>query len=304
MLDYIHIDFFDGHRLGFILLDIAIAIGLILTLRFLSGWVSHVKSLDELAKRDNFAFGISLAGGILALIVMMTGLVSENFTGHLGDQLRLLIGYGVLGVALIKCGRMIQDLIVFRGISIPEEILKGNKSAAILDLANALVTAMVVRSVMAWVDIQGITGVVGVIGTFLGAQLVVGCMTLWWMNVYHRRHPEGYFTQAIQNDNRALATRYACHTLGASLALGGASGMIYFDAAGFIAQGISVIVWLVCGILLCGLISLLARFGRLFILSGVNIAEEVDVQDNLAVALVEGALYLSIGLYFFALLNP
>lgn len=303
MSQWIHLDFLDAQRVLYIVFDIIIAVGLITALRFFSGWVSHVKSIPELAVKDNFAFGLSLAGGILALAIMLTGIVAENIATSLWEQIRLVFGYGVLGVALIKLGRSIQDHWFLRGLSIQNEVIKGNIAAAIVDIANALVTAMVVRSVVVWVDIQGLAGLMSVVATFLGAQLVIGAMTLFWMHVFHRRHPQHFFTQALASNKIAVATRYACHTLGAAFALSAASGVVRFYSEGIVAQLISLLVWLVCGSLLCLTISMLARLSRRIILAGVNIAHEIDEEDNLAIAAVEGALYLGLGFYFLALLG-
>lgn len=303
MSQWIHLDFLDTQRILYILFDIVIAIGLIAGLRFFSGWVSHARSIPELAVKDNFAFGFSLAGGILALSIMLTGIVAENVAYSLGEQIRVFLGYGILGVALIKLGRSIQDRWFLRGLSIQSEIIRGNMAAAIVDVANALVTAMVVRSVVVWVDIQGFSGLVSVVATCLGAQLVIGAMTLFWMHVFHRRHPKHFFTQALENNQIAVATRYACHTLGAAFGLSAASGVVKFYSEGFWAQCISLLAWLVCGSLLCMTISLLARLSRRVILTGVNVAQEIDDQDNLAIASVEGALYIGIGFYFLALFS-
>ncbi len=303
MSQWIYLDFIDTQRIIYIFFDIFIAIGLITALRYFSGWVSHVKSIPELAVKDNFAFGISLAGGILALAIMLTGIISENVAVTLFEQVRVVFGYGVLGVALIKIGRSIQDRWFLKGISIQDEIIKGNMAAAIVDVANALVTATVVRSVVVWVDVQGLSGLFSVLATCLGAQLVIGVMTKFWMHVFHRRHPKLVFTDALQNRHIAIATRYACHTIGASLALSAGSGIVRFYAEGVVAQAISLATWMLCGIVLCLFISGLARISRRFILSGVNIAQEIDDQNNLAVAAVEGALYIGIGFYLLALLG-
>ena len=174
-------------------------------------------------------------------------------------------------------------------------------AAALVDVANAIVTAMVVRSVVVWVDIQGGAGLITVIVTCFGAQMVIGAMTRFWMYVFHRRHPRSYFAEALKNNQIAIATRYACHTIGASFALSAGTGIVQFYSDGIMDQAISFGVWFMCGSILCAVVSILARLSRRVILIGVNIAEEIDEQNNLAIASVEGALYLGIGFYFLAL---
>ena len=63
------------------LVDFAIISLLFISLKLLKGLVSNVHATDEIASRDNFAFGISFAGGIGALGIMLTGATTGEF-GH------------------------------------------------------------------------------------------------------------------------------------------------------------------------------------------------------------------------------
>ena len=49
---------------------------MISALRFISGVVANVDSAEELASRDNYAFGIAMAEGVISLALMLTGAVS------------------------------------------------------------------------------------------------------------------------------------------------------------------------------------------------------------------------------------
>ena len=48
-------------------IDFAIIIALFVSLKFIKGWVSNLHANDEITERDNFAFGISFAAGLVAL---------------------------------------------------------------------------------------------------------------------------------------------------------------------------------------------------------------------------------------------
>ena len=61
--------------------DFVIIFLLFVSLRVVKGLVSNVHATDEIASKDNFAFGISFAGGIAALAIMLTGASMGEF-GH------------------------------------------------------------------------------------------------------------------------------------------------------------------------------------------------------------------------------
>ncbi|MBT5230000.1 MAG: DUF350 domain-containing protein, partial [Methylococcales bacterium] len=46
---------------------------LFISLRLLKGFIANVSTSDEIAEKDNAAFGVSFAGGITALAIMLTG---------------------------------------------------------------------------------------------------------------------------------------------------------------------------------------------------------------------------------------
>ena len=65
--------------LVYLVIDITIAILLLGAMRFLLGLTSKVNSTEELSQKDNFAFGVSVAGSIFALGIVLTGAITgEN----------------------------------------------------------------------------------------------------------------------------------------------------------------------------------------------------------------------------------
>ena len=81
----------------FLAIDITIAIILLGAMRFLSGLTAKVNSTDELAKEDNFAFGISVAGSIAALGIVLTGAISgETADSYLMEAVGMF-SYGLFG---------------------------------------------------------------------------------------------------------------------------------------------------------------------------------------------------------------
>ena len=63
MGDFTGLDSVDVYAYSILLIDLSIAVVMISGLRFLTGLVANVDSAEELASRDNAAFGIAMAAG-------------------------------------------------------------------------------------------------------------------------------------------------------------------------------------------------------------------------------------------------
>ena len=123
----------DTYIYQILLIDLVIAVAMISGLRFITGVVANVDSAEELAARDNVAFGIAMAAGIIALALMLTGAVAGEPGITYVDEVVSVLAYGILGVLLIKIGRLMQDNIVLRGIEIQQQIKNGNIAASNLE---------------------------------------------------------------------------------------------------------------------------------------------------------------------------
>ena len=67
----------SGSLAGYLLIDMAVAIILLGGIRYTMGVIGNVDTKEELATKDNFAYGISLAGGVTAMGIAPTrGIIS------------------------------------------------------------------------------------------------------------------------------------------------------------------------------------------------------------------------------------
>ncbi len=265
----------------------------------LIGVMSGVRSHHELSVRDNPAFGVSFAGAVLALALMMSGAVSGEPSISLFHEATIVAAYGLLGIVLMLVSRLFFDRVALPLIDLREQIMAGNVTAAVIDAANLLSTAIVIRAVMIWVDNESLAGLLVVLLAFLFSQLVMILVTRYRQWVYRRRHAGARLQDAFRDGNLAIALRYFGHRLGASLAITAASGVIAYDEGQLLWSAGS---WALVSLLMVLLVSLVAIVARLLILPRVDIAEEVGRQGNVAIGLVEGVIYLAIGLIMAALL--
>ena len=206
-----------------LVIDLVIAVVMISGLRFLTGLVANVNSAEELASRDNYAFGLAMAGGTVSLSLMLTGAVSgEPGATFLSEVIAVLV-YGVVGLILIKVGRLAQDKLILRGIEIQDEIKKGNLAAALVDVGNTIATGLVLRAVMLWVESDTFDGLLAVLAAFVLTQLMLALVTQYRLMVYARRNAGGSLQEAFKGGNVALSIRFLGNLLGVSLAITAAS---------------------------------------------------------------------------------
>ncbi|MBV1919600.1 MAG: DUF350 domain-containing protein [Pseudomonadales bacterium] len=280
-------------------LDFVISVMLVVGLRKLTGLVANLSTTEELSERDNFAFGVSLAGAIFALSLMLTGVLSGDEGTSLVNEAMLLIGYGVLGVLLIKIGRVVLDRWVLRGVEIQKEIKNANLSVALVDVANVVATGIILRAVLGWIEGDLVLSLIALVMAFVVTQLLLSLVSYSRVVIFSRRNKGRDWQKEIADGNSALALRYMGHVIGASLAVTAASGLVIYNEQDLFY---SLLIWAVTAIDLVVVATLFSFIARKFILNGIDVVAEVDTQRNVGVATIEAVIYLSIGLLLIALL--
>ena len=291
-MDNIPLINFYPDLLAILFVDLLIAIALLTAFRKLAGLISNVSSTEELSEKDNFAFGLVFAGGMLALAIVMTGAISGDPGSSLFNEIVLVITDGVLGIILMTLTRKILDKFALPDINIHDQVMKGNMAAAIVDVGNLIATAVIVRAVMVWIDDTSLFGLIAVVIGFVVSQVVLILVTKYRTSVYARRHNDGSLQKAFEEGHQALAIRYLGHKLGVALAVTAASGFVpYNDERIFMA----CLTWGLFSIILTIALSLIAMGARQIILAKIDVVKEVDIQKNMGIAYVEAMIYVSIG---------
>lgn len=283
-----------------LLLNLVIAVAMITGLRFITGFITSVHSGRELATRDNFAFGIAMSGGMLGLTLMLTGALSGDAGATLWEELLSLCGYGLLGLCLISVGRLFQDRLVLTGMDVRAGIRAGNLAAAVVDLSNSLAIGLILRAVMLWVESNRPSGLLVILLAFLVTQLLAALLIRYSLFVYARRHEGASLQQALQEGNLALAVRHLGHLSAVALAVTAASGLVAYEPEGLM---VSLLAWILVSLAFALLVTLLSILARRLILLDIDMVEEVDRQQNVGVAAVESAIYISMGLLLAALFS-
>ena len=282
------------------LVDFVIAVALLSGMRFLAGMVGSVSAMHEIATNDNKAFGISLAGGMVALSIMLMGVVSGEAGTSLVNEALTVLAFGAMGIALMWVTRIVFDRLSFPGLSIHDQIMEGNISAAIIDAGNMIATATIIMGAMTWVDGSLVSALSAVAISFLASQVIMALATLYRVKVFERRHNGAELHTAIEEDNVALALRFSAYRIGIAISVSAAFTAIEYDSSAFMTV---FLLWFASAMALFVLLTLVAIVIRHGVLHKVNIAEEVGQQGNVAVGAIEGAIYIVVGFLLAGLIS-
>lgn len=283
----------DSASLVYYLIDLVIVLGLLAGLRLFSSLVSEVPLNTLLVEHDNFAAGISLAGTVIGVALMAMGAVSGAAAPSPAAEALLMLSYGVLGLVLMWLTRLAFDRFSLPQIEIRELVTGGNLAAGIVVAGNLVATAIIVRAVMVWVDSSSLLGLAAVLIGYLASQLILYLATHYRTAVFAKRHADRALHQEIGADNAALALRFAGHRIGVGLAVTAASGLVLYRSDDFF---LSLMLWVVLALLLFAVQTLISIFARYVLLPGIDVAEEVGNQQNVAIGALEAAIYIAVGL--------
>lgn len=289
----------NSELLTFLAIDLVIAIALLSAMRFISGLSANVNTTDELSKQDNFAFGISVAGSIAALGIVMTGAITGETAESYAMEAIGMLSYGIFGLLLIKIGRMMHDRFALNKLNKTELIKAGNVTVGIVDAASTIATAIVIRAVLLWVYGIDVNTFIAIFCGFIVSQIMLVIVTRIKERQFAKHNQDDSLQEAFTNGQVALAIRYAGQVISTALAVTAASYFFVYSPDTIV---LNLIGWLLFGVLMTLLVSVLTFVAKKLILWGINLVEEVDQQHNIGVASIEMAISISIALILTALM--
>lgn len=289
----------DSRLFAFLAVDISIAIILLGAMRFISGLSAKINTTQELAKEDNFAFGISLAGSVGALGIVLTGAIVGEAAPDLLTEAVGMLAYGLYGLLLIKMGRVIHDRFALNQLDKMAQIKAHNVTVGLVDAAGAIATAIVIRAVLLWVDGLDTSTFIAITCGFLVAQTMLVMVTRLREHQYASDNQGDSLQEAFSNGQIALAVRYSGQVISTALAVTAASHFLTYSPATLL---MNLIAWLVFSIIMTILVAVLTSVAKRIVLLGINLVEEVDQQHNIGVASIEMATSIAIALILTALM--
>ena len=283
----------------YLTIDVSIAILLLGAMRFVSGLTANVNSTEELAKEDNFAFGISVAGSVAGLGIVLTGAITgENAPSYMIEAIGMA-SYGLFGLILIKIGRVLHDRLALNQIDKVAQIKARNITVGIVDAAGVIATAIVVRAVLIWAHGLELSTFIAIASGFIVSQAMLIIVTRIKEKQYARNNQGDSLQEAFAQGQIALAIRYAGQVISTALAVTAASYFLLYSPE---TLAITLLGWFAFSLVMTVLVAILTAIAKKFVLWGINLTEEVDQQHNIGVASVEMAISISIALILTALM--
>jgi uncharacterized membrane protein YjfL (UPF0719 family) len=284
----------------FLVVDMAIAIFLMSMLRWISGRLVGDKGNQQLIKHDNFAYGISIAGRMLALAIVLAVAVSNSVSTTIVGSVTGTLTYGLLGIILIKVGRFAHDKFVLHRLDKEFHIRDRNMSIALVDASSSIATALIIQSVMAWAEGFDFNALLAILSGFLVSQAILLAMTRLYERRFAENNRSGSLQASLTKGQMALAVQHSGHLLGTALAVTAAGDLLVYNPVGYVSNLTS---WLIVGLALAMILAFLVILARRFILANIDLVQEIDQQHNVGVAGIELALSVGIALILIGLIN-
>ncbi len=289
----------SGSLFGYLLIDMAVAIILLGGIRFTMGIIGKVNTKDELSQKDNFAYGISMAGGVAAMGIALSGAITGELAGSYLIEFSGMFTYGFAGLLLIKAGRYIHDKFALQELNKHKQILQRNNSVGIVDAASVIATAIVVRAALIWVEGIDLQTFIALFCAWIVSQIMLVIITRIFEWRYARNNGVT-FQAALENGQIALAIRYCGYLISTAMSVTAAS---YFIEYNMQELWVGITQWAIMSVLLMFVLTLLTMLAKHIVLWGINRREEVEDQQNIGIATMELATSFSIALLLMALMT-
>lgn len=285
--------YWDNSYNNILLGNLAIAIAIFASLRFVSGVISHVNPTKELLEKDNPAFGISIAAVVFSVSIVLSGAIYGDPIYALEDSIIAVGLYGVIGLAMLMVARVIFDKIAFSDISLKDEIVKGNVAVATIDAGNLIATAIIIRTMMVWVEANTLEGVITVLAGFVISQLLLTLTTIIRCKDVNKKNGGNPISEEFVKGNIALAFRFSGRKIGTAFAISAASNVLVFESYD---MNLLLPTWAVVSVVMIAILTLLSFVANKVMFPHVNADDEVFNKQNTALGVIQAVTYISLGL--------
>ncbi len=276
-----------------LLLNFAIVIALFSSLRLFSGTIAHINASDELLKKDNPAFGLSLASVTFAVTILLSGTIYGDLEGDMLSSAIAIGAYGVVGIILMALTRIIFDKIALPDISLRDEISKGNMAVAIADTGNVLAAAIILRAIMIWITDNTIEGLLALLAGYAISQAILTGATYLRRKMFSVVYKGKSIQDELKNGNIALGLSFAGRKIGTAFAISVAANLVVYEI-----YDIKTIFlpWVAVSFAVILILKLLSFAAERIILFRVDTAHEILEQRNLAVGALQAVIYVSMAI--------
>lgn len=288
-------------------MNLAMIFGFLYLFKYSIAWLTDVSLKDELANKDNPAFGIELAFAFLSFFLVMGAASTGDDYLPLNQEIAVMAVYGVAGMVMLFLSKLVFDKVPMKSFCLREEIRKGNISAALVDGTNMFATAIIVYTYMSWVKGYDFNTVFIVAYGWILSQFSLSALS--WVRA--KMYKGGKLQQAIQDDNKAVAIRYSAYKVSFAMTSLIAATHYPFDKEEMIWNASAIFlssILLAIGITVLTFFVKKALFSTFFFFGSkddvkIDFADEINRQRNIGMATIEAFIVLGITITIFSLLK-
>ena len=254
--------------------------------------------MDELAKKDNFAMGVSYASSIFS-IVLVIGFIAKEFNLEQWQESLPHLGLALaLSLVFIWFGKLIHNRLILRDFNEAKAIEKHNVCAALVDTGVLIANSIIVLGLYRWSKATTFNSLIADIIGFVAIQAVILLHTRWQERRFAEVNQGASLQKYFVYDNTAIGLHFAARLIALSMAIYAALGSSQFITGNFVDN----ILMILSNIVICVLIHQIAAKLILKVsLQTINADIEIDQQDNIGIASITLAVHCAIGLLLIAL---
>ncbi|MDC3221528.1 DUF350 domain-containing protein [Gammaproteobacteria bacterium] len=289
---------FTGQWVQILIVNIVLVVLIMALAKYVTVVLSKTTQPACCSIQDNPAFGISVAGTLISLSIILTGVISGDASNSLVNESLLVLSYGIGGILLMIIARILFDSFAMRGISLKQEIAKGNIACAVVEAGHLISSAIILRAMMLWVEEYTLQGVLSLVVGYAVSQLLLNLVSAWRLYIYNRHH-KSFMQTSLLNGNLAVAIRFSGIRIAIASAITAGAGFIAY-ADSWLS---SLSLWLGFSLLAIAAVSFISLILDKIILKGIDIRQSVDTQKNVSVATIQASITFSVSLIIVALLG-
>lgn len=284
----------DLYLLQVLLLDLLLVLPLLALLGLTNSWLQGVKLRDELAVHDNPAFGVALAGSVLSLFLVLGATMQGEAALTLWHEALLVLMYGSASLLLVRIGLWLQDWLILRQIDLRQQIRARNLAAALVEAASAISIGLLLMAALARTDSHSLDGLLALLMAFALSQLMLSLITLLYQKLSSIA-----LQPALLAGNTAVAIQFSGRLLAAALVVNTAS-----DLVGIGEDPLQdLLLWSLATLAVMLVQAGMSAVIRTLLMSGINRADEIGRQANIAVASLDMAISIGISLLLNAVIH-
>ncbi|WOI38723.1 DUF350 domain-containing protein [Alteromonas sp. CI.11.F.A3] len=265
----------------YLAIDVSIALALLVVMKWVTGLMRKNSVTEELGIKDNFAFGISIAGGMLSLCIVLSSVVGRHIGQGYSEAATGMVTFGIVGILLVKFGRFAHDKLVLNRVDTHAMISERSVSVALVDAASLVASAIVLKDIMVWVDGSDMNAIIAIVTGFSVVLTMLLVMTRILEVRYAKDNQNDSFQGALRKGQLALAIEHSGNLLGTAMIVSAAKNLLIYNPSGYVSN---VTGWLVVSVALAIALHILVLINKKVIMFGMNFRQEVDQQHNVGVA--------------------